>query len=43
MVAMGEGKLDAMTAVMGGKMQLSDMGLAMMLQAKMTTLFAKMA
>jgi putative sterol carrier protein len=43
MVAMGEGKLDAMTAVMGGKMQLSDMGLAMMLQSKMTTLFAKMA
>jgi len=43
MVAMGEGKLDAMTAVMGGKMQLSDMGLAMMLQSKMTTLFSKMA
>lgn len=43
MVAMGEGKLDAMMAVMSGKMQLSDMGLAMALQAKMTTLFAKMA
>jgi putative sterol carrier protein len=40
---MGEGKLDAMTAVMTGKLQLSDMGLAMSLQSKMTTLFAKMA
>jgi putative sterol carrier protein len=43
LVAMGEGKLDAMSAVMGGKMQLSDMGLAMSLQGKMTTLFSKMA
>ncbi len=43
LVAMGEGKLDAMSAVMGGKMQLSDMGLAMGLQSKMTTLFSKMA
>ncbi len=43
LVAMGEGKLDAMTAVMTGKMQLSDMGLAMALQSKMTTLFSKMA
>ena len=43
LVAMGEGKLDAMSAVMGGKMQLSDMGLAMGLQGKMTTLFSKMA
>jgi putative sterol carrier protein len=41
--AMGEGKLDAMTAVMTGKLQLSDMGLAMALQSKLTTLFAKMA
>ncbi len=41
--AMGEGKLDAMTAVMTGKLQLSDMGLAMSLQSKMQTLFAKMA
>ena len=41
--AMGAGKLDAMTAVMSGKMQLSDMGLAMGLQGKMTALFAKMA
>jgi putative sterol carrier protein len=43
LVAMGEGKLDAMAAVMGGKMQLSDMGLAMGLQGKMTTLFSKMS
>jgi hypothetical protein len=28
---------------MGGKLQLSDMGLAMSLQQKMTALFAKMA
>jgi putative sterol carrier protein len=42
LVALGEGKLDAMTAVMSGKMQLSDMGLAMGLQSKMTTLFSKM-
>jgi putative sterol carrier protein len=41
--AMGEGKLDGMTAVMTGKMQLSDMGLAMALQSKMTALFSKMA
>jgi putative sterol carrier protein len=41
--AMGAGKLDAMTAVMTGRLQLSDMGLAMGLQGKMQTLFAKMA
>jgi putative sterol carrier protein len=41
--AMGEGKLDAMTAVMTGKLQLSDMGVAMALQSKLQTLFAKMA
>jgi putative sterol carrier protein len=41
--AMGQGKLDGMTAVMTGKMQLSDMGLAMGLQSKMTALFSKMA
>jgi putative sterol carrier protein len=43
LTAMGEGKLDAMTAVMTGKLQLSDMGVAMGLQSKMQTLFAKMA
>ncbi|MEO8813053.1 MAG: SCP2 sterol-binding domain-containing protein [Caulobacteraceae bacterium] len=42
LVAMGEGKLDGMAAVMTGKMQLSDMGLAMSLQSKMTALFSKM-
>ena len=43
LLAMGEGKLDGMTAVMTGKMQLSDMGVAMGLQSKMTALFSKMA
>jgi putative sterol carrier protein len=41
--AMGAGKLDAMTAVMTGKMQLSDMGVAMAQQSKLQALFAKMA
>jgi putative sterol carrier protein len=41
--AMGEGKLDAMTAVMTGKLQLSDMGVAMAQQSKLQALFAKMA
>ena len=40
--AMGAGKLDAMTAVMTGRLQLSDMGLAMALQSKMQALFSKM-
>ncbi len=43
LVALGEGKLDPMTAVMTGKLQLSDMAVAMGLQSKMQTLFAKMA
>ncbi len=43
LVDMGAGKLDAMAAVMSGRLQLSDMGLAMGLQSKMQTLFAKMA
>jgi putative sterol carrier protein len=41
--AMGAGKLDGMTAVMTGKLQLSDMGVAMALQGKMQALFSKMA
>jgi len=41
--AMGAGKLDAMTAVMTGRLQLSDMGLAMALQSKMQALFSRMA
>ncbi|HZL01108.1 MAG TPA: SCP2 sterol-binding domain-containing protein [Caulobacteraceae bacterium] len=43
LVALGEGKLDAMNAVMTGRLQLSDMGLAMALQGKMQALFSKMA
>jgi putative sterol carrier protein len=43
LVAMGEGKLDATNAVMSGRLQLSDMGLAMGMQSKMTALFSKMA
>ena len=41
--ALGAGKLDAMTAVMTGKLQISDMGVAMGLQGKMQALFSKMA
>ncbi|MGH6992877.1 MAG: SCP2 sterol-binding domain-containing protein [Caulobacteraceae bacterium] len=41
LVLLGEGKLDAMAAVMSGRLQLSDMGLAMSLQSKMQTLFSK--
>jgi putative sterol carrier protein len=40
--AMGAGKLDPMTAVMTGRLQLSDMGTAMALQSKMQALFSKM-
>jgi len=43
LVALGESKLDAMNAVMTGRLQLSDMGLAMALQGKMQALFSKMA
>ena len=43
LVALGEGKLDPMTAVMGGRLGLSDMGVAMGLQSKMQALFQKMA
>jgi putative sterol carrier protein len=42
LVSMGEGKLDPMTAVMTGRLQLSDMGVAMGLQGKMQALFNKM-
>jgi putative sterol carrier protein len=41
--ALGAGKLDPMTAVMTGRLQLSDMGLAMGLQSKMQALFSKIA
>jgi len=42
LIALGEGKLDPMTAVMTGALQLSDMGVAMGLQGKMQALFAKL-
>jgi putative sterol carrier protein len=42
LISLGEGKLDPMTAVMTGKLQLSDMGVAMGLQAKMQALFSKL-
>src|SRR5215469_597638 len=38
---LGEGRLDPMTAVMTGKLGLSDMALAMGLQGKMQALFSK--
>ncbi|MBV9996310.1 MAG: SCP2 sterol-binding domain-containing protein [Caulobacteraceae bacterium] len=42
LVALGEGRLDPMTAVLTGALGLSDMGLAMNLQSKMTALFSKL-
>lgn len=42
LIAMGEGRLDPMTAVMTGALGLSDMGLAMSLQGKIQALFAKL-
>jgi putative sterol carrier protein len=39
--AMGEGQLDPMSAVMSGRLKLSDMGLAMQLQPKLQALFSK--
>jgi len=42
LIALGEGKLDPMTAVMTGALQLSDMGIAMGLQGKMQALFSKL-
>jgi putative sterol carrier protein len=42
LVALGEGKLDPMNAVMTGRLQLSDMAMAMGLQGKMQALFSKM-
>lgn len=41
--ALGEGRLDPMTAVMSGRLGMSDMGLAMALQPKMQALFARIA
>jgi putative sterol carrier protein len=42
LIALGTGKLDSTMAVMTGKLKLSDMGVAMGLQSKMTALFSKM-
>ena len=42
LVSMGTGNLDAMTAVMSGRMQVSDMGLALSLRSKLSALFSKM-
>ncbi|MGH6958699.1 MAG: SCP2 sterol-binding domain-containing protein [Caulobacteraceae bacterium] len=42
LVALGEGRLDPMSAVMSGALRLSDMGVAMGLQGKMQALFAKL-
>jgi putative sterol carrier protein len=42
LMALGEGRLDPMTAVMTGALGLSDMGVAMGLQGKMQALFSKM-
>ena len=38
---LGAGRLDPMTAVMSGRLKLSDMGVAMQLQPKMQALFSK--
>ena len=40
--ALGKRQLDPMTAVMRGKMRLSDMGLAMSLQSQVQDLFSRM-
>ena len=42
LIALGEGKLDPMTAVMTGKLKLSDMGAAMALQGKIQALFSRL-
>ena len=41
--ALGRRKLDPMSAIMTGKMRLSDMGLAMQLQPKIQALFQRLA
>jgi putative sterol carrier protein len=43
LIAMGQGTLDPMTAVMTGALGLSDMAVAMGLQGKMQALFAKIS
>lgn len=41
--ALGSGDLNPMTAVITGRLKVSDMGLAMSLQPQMRSLFARMA
>ncbi|OXE36427.1 MAG: sterol-binding protein [Phenylobacterium zucineum] len=41
--ALGRGRLNPMTAVITGRLQVSDMSLAMSLQPQMQALFAKLA
>ena len=41
--ALGTGKLDPMSAVMTGKLKMSDMSLAMGMQGKLQALFSKLA
>ena len=41
--ALGKGQLNPMTAVITGRLQVSDMSLAMSLQPQMQALFAKLA
>lgn len=41
--ALGTGKLDPMSAVMTGRMKISNMSLAMGMQGKLQTLFSKLA
>ncbi len=43
LLEVGAGRLDATTAVMSGRIKLSDMMLAMSLQPKMGALFSKLA
>jgi len=38
---LGQGRLDPMSAVMTGRLRLSDMGLAMQMQPKLQTLFSR--
>ncbi len=38
---LGQGRLDPMTAVMTGRLRLSDMGLAMQMQPKLQSLFSR--
>ncbi len=42
LVLMGKGQLDAMSAVMSGRLRFSDLGLAMTLQSAIVALFSKL-